>query len=308
MALKIREGAVKRGTAEANWTDGDISSEPAGPDASESIRSQMLLSQKLMSKNVLVTLEQPWPNAENEQTVTLAYGREDATPIGPDTYRDEGFGTQPVMTSERLFTQGMGAAPRWDPGMWIHYHLRFTKGPLGKCRCGQDPETLIEAQAIMPAPVAREYFGDWEVPGYELRVREGQMVEDWLQRSWHRDRVAKSHWGGYEWDFPPGVPIYDSKGAVNYRAMRVFGPPKVPHVAICRLDTMMRRIPNTEARPWEIFEWGKMVEKGPRIGFSGATAKEAGLLTVTEDEFNRRVAQAVAAALAAQGTPKGKGT
>jgi hypothetical protein len=161
----------------------------------------------------------------------------------------------------------------------------------------------------MPAPVAREYFGDWQVPEYELRIREGQMVEDWLKRSWHRDRVAKSHWGGYEWDFPPGVPIYDSKGAVNYRAMRPFGPPKVPHVTIARLDSMKRRLPNSEARPWEIFDWAAMCEKGPRIGFSGATAQKADVLTVTKDDLNQLIAQGVAAALAAERAhTKGKGT
>jgi hypothetical protein len=306
MALTLKKDHVKRGRAEDNFAEAAASTEPApsGRDMavmSESIRTQLMLQQKLMTKQVYVALEEPYLG-DPQRTVVLVYGREEATPVGDDRYQDDGAGSPPTVATERLFTQGAEfAAPRWEPGKWVHYHLRWEEGPLGKCECGQDPETIVGRACIMPAPVARHWFGDWDVVSYELRTRPGQMVEDWLKRSWHRDRVANECWGGYEWDFPPGVPVFDAKGAVNYRAMRRFGPPAVPHVVIHRLDSMMRKLPNTEARPWEIFDWVGACDKGPRVYFTGQSAPaKPGVMQVTEAEFKEQIALAVAAALAAE--------
>ncbi len=274
----------------------------------ESIRNQQMLQAKLMDTRVMVRLEEPYLG-DPHKTVVLVYGREDATPIGPDSYRDQGDGSAPVLASDRLPSQGLGAAPRWEPGNWLHWHLRFKEGPLGKCSCGQDPDTIVGPEAVMPSPVAKHWFGDWDVVSYELQTRPGQSVEDWLKRSWHRDRVALENWGGYEMDFPPGVPIYDNRGAINFRAMRRFGPPAIPHVVITRLDSMMRRLPNTDARPWEIFDWIGVCEKGPRMYFAGHSGPvQTDVMAVTEAQFNERVAQAVAAALAAERASHKKGS
>ncbi len=312
MALTLKKDAVKRGRVEDGFAEASASMEPAptGRDMAimaESIRTQLMLQSKLLSKLVSVELEQPYLD-DPKRTVVLVYGREDATPIGQDRYQDDGAGSPPVVATERLFTQGAEyATPRWEPGKWIHYHLRWEEGPLGKCDCGTDPEMIVGRSAIMPAPVARHWFGDWDVVSYELRTRPGQMVEDWLKRSWHRERVANEMLGGYEWDFPPGVPVFDAKGAVNYRAMRRFGPPAVPHVVIHRLDTMMRKaLDVAAARPWDIFDWPAICDAGPRVYFSGGAPQKSGLMSVTEDEFNQRVAQAVAAALAAERAAHGK--
>ena len=210
--------------------------------ANDTVVRQANLGHQLMSKYVSVTLSKPY-KGDPQATVVLTYGREDATPVGPDTYSDMGDGTNPVPASERLFSQGAGAAPRWKPGNWIHYHLRFAKGPLGKCACGQDPETEIGPECVMPGPVARHYFGDWDVVSYEVRAAAtGVTLDSWLTRPWHRDRVATEHWGGYEMDFPASLQqIYDRNGALNVRALRRYGVPEIPDVTVTRLDTMMRR-------------------------------------------------------------------
>ena len=259
------------------------------------VAKQAELTQTLMSKYVMVSLNKAYKGDPTE-TIVLTYGREEATPIGPDTYRDDG-GEAPVPASERLFSQGAGAAPRWVPGKWVHYHLRFEKGPLGKCACGQDPETEIGPECVMPGPVARHYFGDWDVVSYELRAASmGITLDPWLTRPWHRDRVAQEHWGGYEMDFPASLQqIYDRNGALNVRALRKYGAPEIPDVTITRLDTMMRRLPNTAARIWDIFKWEDQLEKSPRMNFFNAKNQPA-----SAPDLEKLIANAVAAALAAE--------
>lgn len=317
MALALSKTPVRRGRADDGFSEAGsdtlkIVMEPAPSSrdmvlTTETIVGQGRMDARLMSKQVFVTLDAPY-KGDPKATVVLTYGREEATAVGADRYQDDGAGSQPVPASERLFTQGAEfAAPLWEPGKWIHYHLRFEEGPLGKCSCGQDPETIVGREAVMPGPVARHYFGDWDVVSYELRARPGQQMPDWLTRSFHRDRVASECWGGYEMDFPVGVPVYDQRGAVNVRALRKFAPPAIPRVTISRLDTMMRRLPNTEANIWEIFDWQGVCEKGPRMNFFANKLEDTGLKMVSEDDFERRVAQAVAAAMAARdAAPKGK--
>jgi hypothetical protein len=267
---------------------------------------QANLGHQLMSKYVMVTLNKAHKGDPNEMIV-LTYGREDATQVGPDTYRDDGVGSNPVQTSEALFSQGAGQAPRWKPGNWIHYHLRAEKGPLGVCECGMDPETEVGPDCVMPGPVARHYFGDWDVPMYEMKAAsQGLTLNTWLTRPWHRDRVATEHWGGYEMDFPASLQqIYDRNGALNVRALRKYGLPEIPDVTVTRLDTMMRRLPNTAARVWDIFKWEDQLEKSPRMNFFTKNTQPAGGPNL-EEIVARAVAAAIAAERAAQ-SQKGKG-
>jgi hypothetical protein len=319
MALKARGQAVKvvRGRADddfaaAGTADGTyaITTEAGTTNqqmttANDTVVKQANLGHLLMSKYVMVSLGKAY-KGDPQATVVLTWGREDATPVGPDTYQDAG-GDAPVQTSERLFSQGAGAAPRWKPGAWIHYHLRAEKGPLGKCSCGADPETEVGPEAVMPGPVARHYFGDWDVVNYELQAASrGLTLDAWMTRPWHRDRVANEHWGGYELDFPASLQqIYDRNGALNVRALRKYGPPEIPDVTVTRLDTMMRRLPNTAARIWDIFKWEDQLEKSPRMNFFNAKNQPAG-----GPDLEKLIASAVAAALAAERAAqaqKGKG-
>ena len=309
MALKTRGAAAKvvRGRADddfaaAGTADGTYAitvelgtTQQQMTAANDTVVRMANLRHQLMSKMVHVTLNKPY-QGDPHATVVLTYGREEATPVGPDTYRDDG-GESPVPASDRLFSQGAGAAPRWVPGKWIHYHLRYEKGPLGKCACGQDPDTEVGPEAVMPGPVARHWFGDWDVLAYEMKAASmGATLDYWLTRPWHRDRVATENWGGYEKDFPAGIQqIYDRNGAINVRALRNFAPPPIPDVTITRLDTMMRRIPNTAARVWDIFRWDEMCEKGPRMHFFDAAVQPT-----SGPNIEQIVATAVAAALAAE--------
>lgn len=303
MALALSKTPVRRGRADDNYAEAGtdtirvtVEPAPTGSDmaiAGESIATQMGLTQRLMSKYVTVTLDKPYMD-DPQKTVILTYGFGEATPIGPDSYRDEGAGSNPIPVSDRLFTQGQGAAPRWEAGKPQHWHLRYEEGPLGACSCGMDPETPVTREAVMPGPVARHWFGDWDVVAYELKTQPGQRLEDWLKRTWHRDRVAAENWGGYEMDFPVGVPVYDQRGAINVRALRRYAPPPVPHVTIHRLDTMMRKLPNTAATVWDIFKWQDACEKTPRMHFFDNKQENA------SEELQKMIAQAVAAALAAE--------
>jgi hypothetical protein len=58
---------------------------------------------------------------------------------------------------------------------------------------------------------------------------------------------------------------------------------------------MMRRLPNTAARIWDIFKWEDTCEKGPRMHFFNAQIQPT-----TGPNIEQIVANAVAAALAAE--------
>lgn len=312
MALALRKEAVLRGRASDGFAEASIVTEPS-PTAqdmamsSETIVKMNSITTQVMSKLVHIALEKPYLG-DPQATVTLTYGYAEATAIGQDTFRDDGVGSNPVPASERLSQMGQGAAPRFVRGKPIHWHLRFEKGPLGNCACGQDPETEVGPETVMPGPVARYYFGDWDVLAYEAKAAlSSQQLEPWLTRVYHRDRVGAEHWGGYEMDFPAGVSsIYDQRGAINTRALRRFAPPNVPHVAITRLDTMMRKLPNTAARPWEIFKWEDSCEKGARMHFFENKPAANGMVSVTPDDLQKLIAQGVQAFMAAQSANKGK--
>lgn len=282
-----------KGTGEITTDPGTTQSQMTA--ANDTVVRMANLGHQLMSKYVMVSLGKAYKGDPNA-IIALTWGREEATPVGADTYRDDG-GESPVPASDRLFSQGAGAAPRWNPGNWVHYHLRFEEGPLGKCACGADPETRVGPDCVMPGPVARHYFGDWDVAAYELRAAAtGVTLDSWLTRPWHRDRVASEHWGGYEMDFPASLQqIYDRNGALNVRALRKYGAPEIPDVTVTRLDTMMRRLPNTAARVWDVFKWDEMLEKAPRMNFFNAKNQPA-----AGPDLQALIASAVAAALAAE--------
>ncbi len=282
MALKLREGSANKAELPV-----DPQFEIPTADAAEQLLAQNQLDQALMSRTVVVTLEKPYLG-DPKATVVLAWGREPATPSG-------NFGKMPDVVPNRslLPDQDPGfVQPQWIPGRWRHYHLRFEEGPLGSCKCEQNPDTIVGQTCYMPSPVAKAYFGDWNVIEYALRAQEGRTQEPEQTLTWHRDRVANEMWGGYGYDFPAGVP------GVKRGELRKFDPPAVPHVVIQRIDTMNRRIPNSEVRPWDIFRWQDQLHTGPRAYHGGNGPKAQGVVAVTEGELSAMVEQLVNARLA----------
>ncbi len=239
-----------------------------------------------MSKVACVTLERPYLD-DPAQTVVLTWGYGDAIPLksGGDFIVPD---TSLLPDQDRAFAQA-----RWEAGKPIHYHLRFTEGPLGRCDCGGDPETTVGPVCYMPVPVAKAYFGDWDVVAYGLRQRPGMVLDEIYTMTYHRDRVAEQMWGGYGWDFPAGSP------GVRANELRRFDLPKIPHVTVQRVDSMNRLMPNTKVRPWDIFKWESLLHKGERAYHGGTAPRtDPSLITVSEAQFEAMIEKAVNAKLA----------
>lgn len=271
----------------------ELSVDPPSADASESVIAMARLDQRLMAKVVCVTLEQPYLD-DAAKTVILTWGYGDATPATRGGHEDFVLpNTSLLAEQDPNFIQ-----PRWDAGKPIHYHLRWTEGPLGHCACGQDPETIVGTTSYMPAPVAKSYWGDWDVAAYALRQRPGMVLDQVYTLAYHRDRVA-DQWGGYTWDFPAGSP------GVRRSELRRFEAPNVPHVSIQRVDSMSRLMPNTKVRPWEIFQWERQLHNGPRAYHAGNAPQAASdVISVTESQFEAMIEKAVNAKLAAMAMNK----
>ena len=285
MAIQLRQGAVDKAT---------LPIEPMGPDASDSIVAMHRLEMGLMEKVVAVTLEEPYMG-DPERTIALTWGRGEARPVSSGGVQDY------TVASDRLPGQDPSyIPPRWEAGKWKHYHLRFQEGPLGKCSCDMPRDTMIGPVCYMPAPVAKVWFGDWDVVSYELQQRPGQVPEPEYTRTWHRERVAWEMWGGYGMDFPAG------SAGVKRGELRRFDPPSVPHVSIVRIDSRNQRLPNTEVRPWEIFQWQDQCAKVARAYHAGRPNEQAAVMQVTEAQLQAFIENAVNAKLASMHM-KGKG-
>src|ERR1700678_4037193 len=110
MALKARRAAVEgtRGRADDDYASAGtadeaykITVEPGTTNTqmtamADTVVKQAELSHLLMSKYVMVTLGKPH-QGDPQATIALVWGREAATPVGADTYRDDG-GEAPVQT------------------------------------------------------------------------------------------------------------------------------------------------------------------------------------------------------------------
>jgi hypothetical protein len=267
-------------------------------DSQEQLSSQNEQLSDMMSKTVLVTLDEAYLG-DPEKTVVLTWGRDRATATGPQGNMSKEYvtftGSGILSNDGEAFMQ-----PRWVPGKWRHYHLRMNEGPLGKCSCGMDPDTKVGPTCYMPQPVAIAWFGDWNVLQYELSHNEGQTTHEHLTRKYHADRVATDMWGGYVHDLPIGLPAHDARGALNYRAFQKFECPPIPHVSIVRMDSMHRRLPNTMVKPWEIFKWEDQLSTLERSYLSEAKPRDAAanFMQVTEGQFADAVAKAVEAQMA----------
>ena len=284
MALATRTGAVRKE---------DIPSEMPGPDASDSVAAWARAEQRMMSKTVAVTLEKPYLD-DPDKTVILVWGRGEPQLRRQGGAQEDGVGIPATSRLGEMDPTNWRPA-RWEPGRWNHYHLRWNEGPLGKCKCGMDPTTQVGRVCYMPMPVAKVWFGDWDVVSYALSQDEGQVVDQAYTRTYHRDRVANEMWGGYGYDFPAG------NAGIRRGELRKFDPPAVPHVSIVRIDTMNRRLPNTEVRPWEIFRWEEELFRGPRAFHAGSPRAADPILQVTESQLNAAIEAAVNAKVAALG-------
>jgi hypothetical protein len=271
VAITLREGAFTRDQITV-----DPSFEIPTGEAAEQLMAQNRLERDLMSKMVLITLEKPYEFERGR--VTLVWDRDDATPVG--NAGNEQYAVS--ATSKLPFQDPNFVQPRWRPGNWRHYHLQFEEGPLGNCRCGQPADTVVGPTEYVPMPIAKAYFGDWDVVNYAQFQHEGRTLDQEFTLGWHRDRVANEMWGGYGWDFPAGVP------GVRRGELRKFDPPRVPRVSIVRIDSRGQRMPNSTVRPWEIFKWEEQLQTGPRQYHNGNNPARA-LLAVGQDDFEAMV-------------------
>ena len=83
------------------------------------------------------------------------------------------------------------------PGRPVHYHMSL---PDQTVRCPRilrcdDAELQIEATTVMPVPVAKMYFGNWDV--FERVYDPTEQVDTRMTAPFETKRVAHV-WGGWE--------------------------------------------------------------------------------------------------------------
>lgn len=219
-----------------------------------------------MADFVRVTLEKPWLD-DPKRVITMRFGTSDAV-IPAEMQRDD---YQNDLTRP---------APRVIPGKPIHYHLSFE--PV-KYRCSDCGEIDVESVCVMPTDAAMNFFGYWDLPDPAPAGTPPEMT-----RTYEKGRVAR-YWGDYK-KRPRNLNVPN-----DWRNLDKIAAPAVPHVLIQRLDAMMRLAPNTDYRPWEAFAWEKDC-----VEDVWTKHEESKIVFASEADFNTKVAEAVAAALAAR--------
>lgn len=206
---------------------------------------------------VRVTLERQF-FAEADRVLSLPYGHEDA--IIP-AEMDQGDYINDL-------TQ---RAPKVIPGKPITYELGWS-----------DEESRTVA---MPEAVAKHYFGNWDIPEHGLQ---GTRSNYEMTRGYEKTRLALL-WGGYKTlsRREAGLDAVPN----GYRNLPKIAPPNIPHVVVHRLDSALRLVPNFAWRPWDVFDWNADVVPLTTEGIRDATP---GLITVSEADLSRMIAEAVA--------------
>jgi hypothetical protein len=213
-------------------------------------------------------------------------------PYGPDGILTVAFGYSEPQVYENPKSQDsdggwdIKAPPRIVPGRPIHYHAsvpdQVTKCPCIQ-RCDYD-DLMIESVVNMPMPVAKIWFGNWDV--FDTVYDPRNPVETRMTAPFEAKRVAHM-WGGWK--------TRRRRGADDsYKTLTRVAPPAVPKVSIERLDTQFRRIPNSTFEPWKRFDFMENVFPDE------ADAQEAprpSIVPVTVDQMNALVQAAVAEAL-----------
>lgn len=227
-----------------------------------------------MQKWVRVTLLAPYEHADG--VVTMRHGSTPATILG-----------QPNPDGDDEVIDMTQRPRRVIPGKPIHYHLSFDGVKGMKCVC-QDEPFDIDKTIIMPLPAAMIYFGSWLKFNKVWGPGEQPDTYDTVQ---HQKKVVAACWGGYK-KRPRSIANYVPN---DWRSLESIGIPAIPNVEIVRLDTQLRKIPNSQFNPWETYEFEKDI-----VADRWSEDPNNKLFQVTEAGFAAAVADAVAKALAAE--------
>lgn len=241
----------------------------------EAFTRQMRQYLEEVQKMVRVTLLEPY-TGNSDGIVTMRYGSTEARVMGqgPDDAEIIDLTQKPR---------------KIIPGRPIHYHLSFEEqkdircmGPHG---C-QDEPFDINKTIIMPLPAAMIYFGQWTKFDKVYAAGEQPDTYDTLQ---HQKKLVAAQWGG----FKKRHRSMANYVANDWRSLESVGIPNIPNVRLERLDTQLRKIPNSAFEPWKVYEFHKDVV--PDRWSENPNDK---IIAVTASQMQEMIAQAVAEQLA----------
>lgn len=189
-------------------------------------------------KLVRVTLLEPYPYSNG--VVSMRYGSTDARVQGQaqDGEDDE------VIDLTR-------ARRRVIPGRPIHYHLSFEDVKDMKCEC-QAEAFDIEKHITMPLPAAMIWFGSWMK--FDKIHGPGEQP-DTYDTVGHQRKLVAMQWGGFR-KRPRTMANYVAN---DWKSLESIGVPPMPNVEIVRLDSSFRKLPNSEFRPKDVYNFEKDV-------------------------------------------------
>lgn len=234
----------------------------------EAIQKQTEQYMREYQKTVRVTLLEPY--AHNKGVVTMRFGSTEARVMGQAR---EGEDDEVIDMTQR---------PRKIiPGRPIHYHLSYEPVLGMKCEC-QDEPFDIDATIIMPQIAAEIYFGHWQK--FSKIYSASDTVDTADTVAWQKKLVA-SQWGGY---------AKRHRSRQNYvgddwRSLESVGIPAVPNVEVVRLDTQLRKIPNSEFQPWQTYDFQAEV-----VADIWSEKPGERVMTFTEDQLRAFIAAEVA--------------
>lgn len=232
-----------------------------------------------MQKMVRVTMLEPYDHNESG-TVTMRYGSTPATVVGQSNSDSDDEVIDMTQRPRKII-----------PGRPQHYHMHFEGIKGMKCQgpngC-QDEPFDIDKTIIMPLPAAMIYFGSWLKFNKVWGPGEQPDTYDTIQ---HQEKLVAACWGGYQKRIRSQANYVPN----DWRSLESVGAPAVPKVSIVRLDTQLRKIPNSEFIPWETYDFMSKV-----VPDRWSENPNDRIMQVTEAGFQEAVAAAVAKALAAE--------
>lgn len=227
------------------------------------------------SKMARVTLLEPYPH--NNGIVTMRYGASEAQVMG------EGGDDPDVIDLTRR-------PRRIIPGTPNHYHLSWEEMEM-RCECEREPFT-INKTIVMPLVAAEVWFGHWQ--RFTKILAAGEVPDPESSSAWQKKKVAQQ-WGGYT--------HRRTQTGENYRGLYAklerISPPPVPNVEIVRLDSQMKKIPNSAFRPLEIYKFD--ADCVPDQWNSGY---DTNLVAYTKADMEKAIAEAVAKEMLKLQAPK----
>ena len=234
----------------------------------ESIKANQEAYLKEYMRQVRVTLLSEYEH--NDGIVTMRYASEAARVEGEPNEDDD------------LIDLSQKRPVRITAGRPVHYHMSFEPRTM-TCLCQDDPFEINDT-IVMPLPGAMIWFGHWL--NFGKKPKAGGTPDTAASMAWQKKLVALQ-WGGYQ--VRPFDARYDAPK--SWRKLENIGIPPVPNVEIVRLDSQLRKLPNSEFRPWEVYDFHKDVvpdrwseQPGERV------------MSFTEADLKAFIAEQVAAA------------